>query len=109
MYTECWTISIILSVHPKRPTLTASPSSGTSMVNHNLELTCLSNSQGQQITYTFYNGSNSVASGSPSNNYTINLQQADVGKYFCQVEINGIPSDKSLPQQIKFIGENVYS
>ena len=99
----------IVSVHPMRPTLTTSPSSGTSMVNHSLVLTCQSNSQGQQITYTFYNGINSVISDSPNKNHTINLPQADESTYFCQVKINGVISEKSSPQQVRFIGENFYS
>ena len=95
-----------ISVHPKRPTLTASPSSGTSMVGKNLELTCQTDSQGKQTTYTFYNGTKPVTtSNSSSNQHIINIQQAYEGQYFCEVTINGEKSEKSLPHQIRFIGE----
>ena len=69
-------------------------------------MTCQTESQGKQRTYTFYNGTNSVTtSNSSSNQNIINIQQAYEGQYFCEVTINGETSEKSSPQQIRIIGE----
>ena len=99
----------IIAVHPKKPTITASPANGILKLGNNFDLICQTESHGPQINFTFYKGNNSIPNNGPSNN-TLTISSAgktDDGKYSCQVEINGIKSVNSLTKIIRVIGKNV--
>lgn len=96
----------LLSVLPRKPTLTASPSGGVVETSKDLELSCHTESQGPNITYNFYEGNNAISACSPiTNKCVISSIQTSEENYCCQVEISGVESDNSSTQMIKFIGK----
>ena len=99
----------IISVHPKKPTITSSPPSGITTVGEKFELTCQTESQGPQTNYTFYKGNTPIVNNGPENStLTISsAQKIDNGEYSCQVEIEGVKSNISSTQLIRIIGKNV--
>ena len=94
-------------MHPKKPSITASTSDGILETGHKLDLSCETESKGQNITYTFYNGTKELANnGARNDTITITAGQiASVETYSCQVEINGVKSDNSTTQKIRIIGK----
>ena len=99
-------LSCCLSVKPKTPTLSVSPSDATIPSTSSLSMTCETASVYSLKTYTFLHNNNEVFSGA-ENVYTLpSVTTVHSGTYICKVTIKALASSESNSHTITVYGKD---
>lgn len=99
------TSMICVSVHPKTPVLTVTPSNATVASGTEVNLTCHTTSIGT-VTYTFLQNGDVIGTSEIDDNFNLtSVTSNDTGHYTCQATMGGVHSSVSNVHTIKVVGE----